>query len=421
MNKHISYKQDQLFVEDVAVRDITGSLRTPFYLYSRTTIKDNFNRFTSSLEGLDRIICYSVKANSNLSVLETIAKLGGGADVVSLGEYRRALRAGIDPKKIVFSGVGKQDFEIAETLKSSLLQFNIESVSELEAINKIAINLNKLAPIAFRVNPDIDAGTHENISTGKADNKFGIPISEAKEVYQYASKLDKIKIVGVDVHIGSQITNLNAFRQTFENLEKLIYDLKERNIHLDNVDIGGGLGIKYTDDDIEPDLNEYATLVKQKLGNLNCRIIFEPGRYIVGNSGILVTKVLYKKKSQNKNFLITDAGMNDFSRTALYGAAHRLIPLSQENIRAETEIYDVVGPVCESTDTFLRNHLVENAEEGDFLAFLDVGAYGAVLSSEYNTRPLVPEIMVYKERYEIVRSRPTYEEIFDKEVIPNWE
>ena len=230
----------------------------------------------------------------------------------------RALRAGIDPKKIVFSGVGKQDFEIAETLKSSLLQFNIESVSELEAINKIAINLNKVAPIAFRVNPDIDAGTHENISTGKADNKFGIPISKAKEIYQHASKLDKIKIVGVDVHIGSQITNLNAFRQTFENLEKLIYALRACDIHLENVDIGGGLGIKYTDDDVEPDLREYSKLVKQILGNLNCRIIFEPGRYIVGNSGILVTKVLYKKKSQNKNFLITDAGMNDFSRTALY-------------------------------------------------------------------------------------------------------
>ena len=420
MNKHFSYKQDQLFVEDVAVSNITSNIRTPFYVYSRTSIKDNFDRFTRSLKGLNGIICYSVKANSNLSVLETIAKLKGGADVVSLGEYHRALRAGIDPKKIVFSGVGKQDFEIAETLKSSLLQFNIESISELEVINKIAISLNKQAPIAFRVNPDIDAGTHENISTGKADNKFGIPISKAKEVYQYASKLDKIKIVGVDVHIGSQISNLNAFRQTFEHLAKLINDLKKLNVHLENIDIGGGLGIKYTDDDIEPNLHEYGTLVKQILGNLNCRIIFEPGRYIVGNCGILVTKVLYKKKSQNKNFLITDAGMNDFSRTALYGAVHRLIPLSKEK-SGQTEIYDVVGPVCESTDTFLKNHIVEKAEAGDFLAFLDVGAYGAVLSSEYNTRPLVPEIMVYNKRYEIVRSRPTYEEIFDKEVMPNWE
>ena len=420
MNKHISYKLDQLFVEDLAVSNITSNLRTPFYVYSRTCIKDNFDLFTRSLKGLNGIICYSVKANSNLSVLETIAKLQGGADVVSLGEYHRALRAGIDPKKIVFSGVGKQDFEIAETLKSSLLQVNIESVSELEVINKIAISLNKQAPIAFRVNPDIDAGTHENISTGKADNKFGIPISKAKEVYQYASKLDKIKIVGVDVHIGSQISNLNAFRQTFEHLAKLIYDLKKLNIHLENIDIGGGLGIKYSDDDIEPDLQEYGTLVKQILGNLNCRIIFEPGRYIVGNCGILVTKVLYKKKSQNKNFLIIDAGMNDFSRTALYGATHRLIPLSKEK-SGQTEIYDVVGPVCESTDTFLKNHLLEKAEAGNFLAFLDVGAYGAVLSSEYNTRPLVPEIMVYNKRYEIVRSRPTYEEIFDKEAMPNWE
>ena len=222
MNKQISYKQDQLFVEDVAVSEITNSLRTPFYVYSRTGIKENFGRFKRSLEGLDSIICYSVKANSNLSVLETIAKLGGGADVVSLGEYKRALIAGIDPKKIVFSGVGKQDFEIAEILKSSLLQFNIESVSELEMINKIASSLNKEAPIAFRVNPDIDAGTHENISTGKADNKFGIPIAEAKEIYRYASKLEKIKIVGIDVHIGSQISDLNAFRQTFEHLEKLI-------------------------------------------------------------------------------------------------------------------------------------------------------------------------------------------------------
>ena len=420
MNKKISYKKGQLFVEAIAMSEITRSLRTPFYVYSRAIIKDNFDRFKRSIEGLDGIICYSVKANSNLSVLETIAKLGGGADVVSLGEFQKAVRAGIDPKKIVFSGVGKQDFEIAETLKSSLLQFNIESVSELEMINKIARSLNKEAPIAIRVNPDIDAGTHESISTGKADNKFGIPIGNAKEIYQYASKLDKIRVVGIDVHIGSQISNLNAFRQTFENLEKLINDLKDINIVLENIDIGGGLGIKYTEDDIEPDVQKYGKLVQQILGNLNCRIIFEPGRYIVGNSGILVTKVLHKKKSQNKNFLITDAGMNDFSRTALYGAAHRLIPLSKEKSR-ETEVYDVVGPVCETTDTFLKNYLMEKAETGDFFAFLDVGAYGAVLSSEYNTRPLVPEIMVHKTRHEIVRPRPTYDEIFDKEVIPNWE
>ena len=419
MNKNISYKQDQLFVEDVAVIEITNSLRTPFYVYSRTVIEENFSRFKRSLEGLDSIICYSVKANSNLSVLETIAKLGGGADVVSLGEYKRALIAGIDPKKIVFSGVGKQDFEIAEILKSSLLQFNIESVSELEMINKIASSLNKEAPIALRVNPDIDAGTHENISTGKADNKFGIPISDAVEIYQYASKLEKIKIVGIDVHIGSQISDLNAFRQTFEHLEKLIYELKNINIELENIDIGGGLGIKYTDDDLEPDLQEYGGLVKRILGNLSCRIIFEPGRYIVGNSGILVTKVLHSKMSQNKSFLVTDAGMNDFSRTALYGATHRLIPLSKKK-RGE-EVYDVVGPVCETTDTFLKNYLLEKAEEGDFFAFLDVGAYGAVLSSEYNTRPLVPEVMVYKKRFEIVRTRPTYDEIFDKEAIPTWE
>ena len=420
MNEQISYKQDQLFVEDVAMSEITRSLRTPFYVYSRAVIKDNFDRFKRSIEGLDGIICYSVKANSNLSVLETIAKLGGGADVVSLGEFQRALRAGIDPKKIVFSGVGKQDFEIAEMLKSSLLQFNVESLSELEMINEIAISLNIEAPIAFRVNPDIDAGTHENISTGKADNKFGIPIGNAKEIYQYASKLDKIKVVGIDVHIGSQISDLNAFRQTFEHLKKLIYDLNDINIALENIDIGGGLGIKYTEDDIQPDLQEYGKLVKQILGNLNCRIIFEPGRYIVGNSGILVTKVLHKKISQNKNFLITDAGMNDFSRTALYGAAHRLIPLSREK-SGEAEVYDVVGPVCETTDTFLKNYLVEKADAGDFFAFLDVGAYGAVLSSEYNTRPLIPEIMVYRKRYEIVRPRPTYDEIFDKEVMPNWE
>ena len=420
MNKQISYKLDQLFVEDVAVSEITNGLRTPFYVYSRTVIEENFVRFKRSLEGLDSIICYSVKANSNLSVLETIAKLRGGADVVSLGEYHRALKAGIDQERIVFSGVGKQDFEIAEALKSSLLQFNIESVSELESINKIGISLNKQAPIAFRVNPDIDAGTHENISTGKADNKFGIPIDKAKEVYQYANKLEKIKIVGIDVHIGSQISNLNAFRQTFEHLAKLIDELKNINIHLENIDIGGGLGIKYTDEDLEPNLQEYSALVKKILGHLNCRIIFEPGRYIVGNCGILVTKVLYKKTSQNKNFLITDAGMNDFSRTALYGATHKLIPLYKKK-SGKTGIFDVVGPVCESTDTFLKNYLVEGAETGDFLAFLDVGAYGAVLSSEYNTRPLVPEIMVYNKRYELVRSRPTYEEIFDRETMPNWE
>ena len=241
----------QLFVEDVPVRDITTSLRTPFYVYSRNTIKKNFSRFSKSLRGMDNIICYSVKANSNLSVLETVAKIGGGADIVSLGEYKRAKRAGIDSKKIVFSGVGKQEFEIAEILKSSLLQFNIESLSELKVINKIATSMGREAPIAFRVNPDIDAGTHENISTGKADNKFGIPISKAKEAYQYANELNNIKIVGVDVHIGSQISDLNAFRQTFHHLVNLITDLRNVNIQVENIDVGGGLGIKYTDDDFE--------------------------------------------------------------------------------------------------------------------------------------------------------------------------
>ncbi len=410
---------DQLFVEGVAVKEMTASLRTPFYVYSRSVIKENFNRFTSSLNDLESLICYSVKANSNLSVLKTIAEIGGGADVVSLGEYKRAVKAGIDPKKIVFSGVGKQDFEIAETLKTSLLQFNIESVSELEAINKIAMGINKEAPVAFRVNPDIDAGTHENISTGKADNKFGIPISNAKEVYQYATKLEKIRVVGVDVHIGSQITNLKAFRQTFEHLSKLVCDLRKANIHIENIDVGGGLGIKYAEDDPEPNLQEYGKLVSQILGKMDCRIIFEPGRYIVGNSGILVSQVVHAKRAQAKNFLITDAAMNDFSRPALYGSKHRLIPLSRRK-NNHFEVYDIVGPICETTDTFLRNYSIEKPEIGDFLAFMDVGAYGAVLASEYNTRPLVPEVMVYKDRYEIVRSRPTYEEIFDREVIPNW-
>jgi diaminopimelate decarboxylase len=419
MNKYISYKMDQLFVEGVAVNEITENLRTPFYVYSRSVIKENFNRFMSSLNDLESLICYSVKANSNLSVLKTIAEIGGGADVVSLGEYKRAIKAGIDPKKIVFSGVGKQDFEIAETLKTSLLQFNIESVSELEAINKIAMNINKEAPVAFRVNPDIDAGTHENISTGKADNKFGIPISNAKEVYQYATKLEKIRVVGVDVHIGSQITNLKAFRQTFEHLSELVCDLRKANIHIENIDVGGGLGIKYTEDDTEPNLQEYGKLVTEILGEMNCRIIFEPGRYIVGNSGILVSQVVHAKRAQTRNFLITDAAMNDFSRPALYGSQHRLIPLSRRK-NNQFEVYDIVGPICETTDTFFRNYCIEKPEIGDFLAFMDVGAYGAVLASEYNTRPLVPEIMVYKDRYEIVRSRPTYEEIFDREVIPNW-
>ena len=412
-----TYRKGELQIEKVEVAKVVKEVQTPFYLYSRSQIIDNFSKFSDAVSPLDNLICYSIKANGNLSVIKTIAELGGGADVVSLGEYKRAMKAGIDSSKIVFSGVGKQDFEISETLKHGLLQFNVESVSELEMVNKISSNLGKIAPIAFRVNPDIDAGTHEGISTGKADNKFGIPLNEALKIYKYANSLNNVKIVGIDVHIGSQISDLSSFKKTFFHLSKLLEGLKKEKIIIKHIDVGGGLGIKYSETDPVPNIKEYGRIIEKALGDLGCKIIFEPGRYIVGNAGLLVTKVIYKKKGEKKDFVILDCAMNDFFRPALYGASHRLIPLKKKTGKI---LVDVVGPVCETTDTFLKDHKFDNIDEGEFCAFMDVGAYGAVLSSEYNSRPLVPEVMVSRGEFHVVRKRPSFEDMIEREFIPDW-
>ncbi len=415
----LSYRASDLHLEEVDVAAVVEEIHTPFYLYSRSQIIDNFTKFSQAVSLLDNLICYSIKANGNLSVIKSIAELGGGADVVSLGEYKRAVKAGIESSKIVFSGVGKQDFEISETLKQGLLQFNIESVSELEMVNKISSRLGKVAPIAFRVNPDIDAGTHEGISTGKADNKFGIPLNEALKIYKYANKLLNVKIVGLDVHIGSQISDLSSFEKTFSHLSKLLKRLKDEKIVINNIDVGGGLGIQYSEIDVVPDIEEYGKIIQRALGDSGCKIIFEPGRYIVGNAGLLVTKVIYKKKGEKKDFIILDCAMNDFSRPALYGANHRIIPLKKKN-KFSKRLVDIVGPVCETTDTFLKDHKFEDIGEDEFCAFMDVGAYGAALSSEYNSRPLIPEVMVSGRQFQIVRKRPSFEDMIDREIMPEW-
>ncbi len=419
MIEFLVYKGGELQMEKVEVSKVAKEIQTPFYLYSRSQIINNFSKFSQAVSSLDNLICYSIKANGNLSVIKTIAELGGGADVVSLGEYKRALKAGIDSRKIVFSGVGKQGFEISETLKKGLLQFNVESVSELEMVNKISSNLGKIAPIAFRVNPDIDAGTHEGISTGKADNKFGIPLKEAEKIYKYANGLKNIKIVGIDVHIGSQISDLSSFEKTFSHLSKLIERLKKEKILIKHIDVGGGLGIKYSEIDEDPDIKEYGKIIERELGKLGCKIIFEPGRYIVGNAGLLVTKVIYRKRGEKKDFVILDCAMNDFSRPALYGAVHRIIPLKKKE-KISKILVDVVGPVCETTDTFLKDHKFDDIGQDELCAFMDVGAYGSVLSSEYNTRPLIPEVMISKGKFHIVRQRPSFEDMIEKELIPDW-
>ncbi len=419
MIEFLIYKKGELQMEKVEVSKVAKEIQTPFYLYSRSQIIDNFSKFSQAVSSLDNLICYSIKANGNLSVIKTIAELGGGADVVSLGEYKRAVKAGIDCSKIVFSGVGKQGFEISETLKQGLLQFNVESVSELEMVNKISSNLGKIAPIAFRVNPDIDAGTHEGISTGKADNKFGIPLKEAEKIYKYANSLNNVKIVGIDVHIGSQISDLSSFEKTFSHLSRLIERLKKEKIQIEHIDVGGGLGIKYSEIDDDPDIKEYGKIIQRALGKLGCKIIFEPGRYIVGNAGLLVTKVIYRKRGEKKDFVILDCAMNDFSRPALYGAAHRIIPLKKKE-KISKILVDIVGPVCETTDTFLKDHKFEDIGQDELCAFMDVGAYGSVLSSEYNSRPLIPEVMISKEKFHIVRQRPSFEDMIAKELIPDW-
>ena len=416
---HYQYKNQHLHIEQVAINLIEKQINTPFYCYSQSSIEQAYQNYQSNLQQIDHLICYAVKANSHQAIIKTLAKQGAGADVVSEGELRRALKAGVPSKKIVYSGVAKTAKEIQFALSQNILQFNVESENELEVINRIALDMQTTAAIAFRINPDIDANTHAKISTGKSENKFGIPITKAREIYRKASHMKGIKIQGVDVHIGSQLTDLTPFRRTFERIKQLVDDLATDGINIEIIDLGGGLGVNYEHkQQIDHEISDYCQMVKEIFASSQCKILLEPGRSLVANSGLLVSKVVYKKQGDERLFLIIDAAMNDLLRPSMYDAHHEILSVQEKQA---TETYDVVGPVCETGDTFARNRQMPALEEGELLAITNSGAYGAVMASTYNTRLLIPEVLVKDAEYSIIKARESYSELIDRDQLANWQ
>ena len=410
-----------MFAEDVALREIAQTVGTPCYVYSTATFERHYKVFEGSFKGIDALVAYSVKANSNIAILATLAKLGAGADVVSGGELARALTAGIPGYKIVFSGVGKTADEMRAALKARIRVFNVESLPELYVLNDVAQEMGVKAPVAFRVNPDVTAGGHEKISTGKKENKFGIAWSQAEAAYSEAAKLSNIHIVGVDVHIGSQIDELAPFEAAIAKCKDLIARLRAQGHVIQSFDIGGGLGIPYGDNSkTPPPPAEYGALVKRLTSDMDVEMIFEPGRMISGNAGVLLSKVLYVKQGEDRSFMIVDAAMNDLIRPALYDAYHEIEPVKAPGSAYSERTYDVVGPICESGDTFTKSRDLPEMEAGDLLVIHSTGAYGAAQASQYNTRPLVPEVLVHDDKYEVIRERPTIEEILRNERLPSW-
>ena len=415
------YKDSKLYCESVSVEDVCKKIETPFYLYSSDQIINNYKLLSDRLKFCNVLIAYAVKANSNISVLRILAKKGAGADVVSYGELVRAIKAGIPGKKIVFSGVGKSDLEISKAIDHRILQFNVESSHELFTIEKIARDKGVAANISIRVNPDITAGGHPKISTGKKTDKFGISVNEAAKVYKYASDFKYLNVVGVDMHIGSQILDINPFKNSFKKIEKFTRKLKKLKINIKNIDLGGGLGVNYNGMKCSNITKEYTALIKEIYNKTRKKIIIEPGRFIVANAGILVTRILYKKKNDKKNFLIVDTGMNDFLRPALYDAKHNIKQLKSPACEDNTESFDIVGPICETADVLVeRADLFSKVKRGDYLFIDNVGAYGAVMSSTYNSRDLIGEVLVNKGKFYLIRKRMSSDNFIKLEKIPNW-
>lgn len=415
---HFDYRDGELFCEGVALSHIADAIGTPFYCYSSATLEHHYRVFAAAFAGQKATICYAVKANSNQAVIRTLAALGAGADVLSEGELRRALAAGVPPAKIVFSGVGKSRAEMALALQSGVGQLNVESLPELRALSEVAVSLGKTAPIAVRVNPDIDAKTHEKITTGKKENKFGIHYDDARALYKEAASLNGIRAIGVAVHIGSQLTDLAPFRDAFGRIAELVVTLRADGHDIRRLDLGGGLGIPYRDE-TPPLPSAYAAMVRETVGHLGCELVFEPGRLLVGNAGVLVTRVLYVKESGERRFVIVDAAMNDLMRPALYEAWHDIKPVSEAKLRTEF-VADIVGPVCETTDIFAKNRCIGVVGADDLLAIGSAGAYGAVMASDYNSRPLIAEVMVKDTEFVIVRPRQTYEDMLGRDRLPDW-
>ncbi len=418
---HFLYRDGQLHAEDVALADIAAAVGTPFYCYSSATLTRHYHLFTEALSPLPHLVCFAVKSLSNLAVLRLLGSLGAGMDVVSGGEYRRARAAGVPGERIVFSGVGKTREEMRLALTGGIRQFNVESEPELRALSAVATALGLTAPITIRVNPDVDARTHAKIATGKKENKFGIPIARAPEVYAEAARLPGIEVVGIDVHIGSQLTELEPFEQAYLKVADLTRTLRAQGHDIRRLDLGGGLGIPYARSNSAPPLPlDYGALIKRTVGDLGCEIEIEPGRLISGNAGVLVSRVIYVKNGEDRDFLILDAAMNDLVRPSMYDAHHDIVPVTEAAPASPVQPFDVVGPVCETGDTFAKARDLPPLAEGDLVAFRSAGAYGAVMASEYNSRPLVPEILVNKDHFAVIRRRPTFDEMLERDSIPEW-
>lgn len=414
------YKNGALHAEDVAVADIASAVGTPFYCYSTAGLVQRYTDFANAFSHNRATICYAVKANGNLAVIRTLAALGAGADVVSEGELRRALAAGTPTDRIVFSGVGKSRAELAYALTQGIVQINVESEPELEALSEICVALDKTASIGVRVNPDVDAKTHAKISTGKAENKFGIDITRAPAVFARARDLPGVNPVSVAVHIGSQITDLTPLRIAFGHLASLVDRLRADGHNITRLDLGGGLGIRY-EDETPPTPAEYAAMVNETLGHLDCHLMFEPGRVLVGEAGILVTSVLYDKPGESRRFVIVDAAMNDLVRPSMYDAYHGVLPIRETSSDIMLSDADIVGPVCETGDTFARHRAMPPVDPGDMLAILSAGAYGAVMSSTYNARLLIPEVLINGDAFAVVRARPSYDDLLKLDQFADWQ
>jgi diaminopimelate decarboxylase len=418
---HFAYRDRVLHAEAVNLAELADIVGTPFYCYSSATIERHYNVFAAAFADVDALVCYALKANSNQAVVTTLARLGAGADVVSEGELQRARAAGIPPSHIVFSGVGKTARDLALAVEHGILCVNVESESELELLSSIAIAKGRTADISIRVNPDVDPKTHAKIATGRAENKFGIPISRAREVYARAAKLKGVRAIGVDMHIGSQIIDLQPFRDAFALLAEFVGVLRADGHAISHVDVGGGLGVPYREDnEPPPDPNAYAAIVKGATQNLGCRLILEPGRLIVGNAGILLTRVLHVKQGDAKTFIVVDAGMNDLIRPTLYDAHHDIRPVREPAAGRQRITADVVGPVCESGDYFALGRELAAPEAGDYLALMTAGAYGATQSGTYNSRLLIPEVLVRKDEWAMVRPRQGIEDLIALDRLPPW-
>jgi diaminopimelate decarboxylase len=418
---HFLYQGGVLHAEGVAIPEIAAVVGTPFYVYSTATLTRHYRLFTEALSPLPHLVCFAIKSLSNVAVLKTLGDLGAGMDVVSKGEYLRAKAAGVPGNRIVFSGVGKTRDEIRTALEGGVRQFNVESEHEMRVMSEVAVSMAVKAPITIRVNPDVDAKTHEKIATGKSENKFGIPIAKARAAYAEAAALPGLQVVGVDVHIGSQLTELAPFEAAFQKVRELTLALRADGHDIQRLDLGGGLGIPYARSNDAPPLpTDYGAMIKRVLGDLDAEIEIEPGRLISGNSGLLVAGVIYVKNGEGRDFLILDAAMNDLVRPSMYGAHHDIIPVIEGAPGSPTQPFDIVGPVCETGDTFAKAREMALVAEGDLVAFRSAGAYGAVMASEYNSRPLIPEVLVNGDQFAVIRERPTFDEMLSRDRLPSW-